>query len=523
MSENTQPTLNDLVSNQLAEHMPKGDAQPTTTSEQATITKPHTPPTKEPVRLIADDTVNEVDYDKMTALPTENEQSEIDHNNGSSLPPGTDDAIRAYEESMEQDFAESFDVRNKLSESGVSNGIIDGIDASKEKYASDEEKEKSLKSKRDEDDDEELSDEERERVFNEKYEASTVVIKKFGDGYLELTPEEQQKISTVKNIRVEDVETISIDTLRRKKKKKHKVDSVIKRRTDVKSIPVALPSSGYVAMLTGLSTHEVMLLIEQGNSEDPVAMTQQKWSIIYDHIVETSIGKLTFPEFMKGVSYYDYSMLVFGLLCATYPSEDKVGLSCNKCEKEYDHKYTMRSLIRTESISPELQTRIMDIIDASHTEDAARLMANNSLVQETTTIRLPESGYIVELQMQTANDFINNTVNGISELDDPRYQQAALMSTAVKTILVLDDEDEEESYIEYDDFESVVKLIFSLKDKDLIILTNKATKILEDKEVPFGFMNVHCPHCDHYSETLEVPIEQILFQRYQAAMTTTVD
>jgi hypothetical protein len=69
----------------------------------------------------------------------------------------------------------------------------------------------------------------------------------------------------------------------------------------------------------------------------------------------------------------------------------------------------------------------------------------------------------------------------------------------------------------------ITKIIYSLQDTDILVLSKQSELILEDLSFDFGLMNVKCPHCGHYREEVPFDIESILFYRYQQAMNTTVE
>ena len=88
--------------------------------------------------------------------------------------------------------------------------------------------------------------------------------------------------------------------------------------------------------MTGCSTFELMGLIT-GDSVDVMALVS-KWTLIHSKVETTSIGKLNFNDFLNSVSSMEYDMLVYGILCATFPEEDTFPLTCPKCRTSIEHK-----------------------------------------------------------------------------------------------------------------------------------------------------------------------------------------
>lgn len=363
--------------------------------------------------------------------------------------------------------------------------------------------------------------EEREDDFNQKYQEAIVVIDKLGMGKVNFTEEERAKLEVVKKIKVEEVETVKLRTVKKKRAKKDSLDKILKRQPSLAS-HIVNPASGYTAALKGCSTYELMTL--SGGGEDPLREMENKWSLIYSKIQEASIKFESFNDFLKSTAASDYSMFIYGLLCATYPDTDKIPLKCPNCQTQFEHEYDTRSLIRAEGMSDRMKELVASIIDNSHTEETARRIHEGSVVRQVKEIELPLSGYILEVYVQSAYDLIYNSIKGLSENREEKYNQASILSTIVKAAYI-PDPDAEGEYYEYSEPIDVTKIIYELKDTDILTLTRMSEKLLEDVSIEFGLMNVKCPNqkCGDYRESVPFDIESILFFRYQQAMSTVVE
>lgn len=374
-----------------------------------------------------------------------------------------------------------------------------------------------------EDEEAEVDPEELERELNDKFNQAIVIIDKMNAGTtINFTDEEREKLEHVRKIRLEEVETVSIKSIKRKKSKKQNLDSILKRQKSVHSVPVILPISGYTAVLKGCSTYELISLM--GGSQNALLDTEAKWTLLHDKLESTSLGMMNFNDFLRATAANDYNMMIYGLLCATYPDDDKIPLKCqeDKCRKEHDHHYSVKSLLRAEKMSDKLRETIVNVIDNSHTKEAAQIVHDKSAVQQVKEIQLPVSGIILELYIQSAHELLYTSIKALNENEEEKYNQAAVLSTVVKSAYV-PDPDEDESYFEYTNAIDVTKIIYSLTDTDILTLSRQSELLLDDLNVEFGLMNIKCPHCGHYRETLAFDIETILFYRYQQAMSTTVE
>lgn len=363
-----------------------------------------------------------------------------------------------------------------------------------------------------------------EKEFTEKYNTAVDVIVKTGVGtVLDFTPEERAKLERAKTIKLEEIETVEIKTLKTKRlKKPSELNKIIKRSNDSRTTQVVLPLSGYTATMKGCSAYELMGLIDtKGN---PVTDTQNKWSVIHSKIETTSIGKMDFNTFLRNTASSDYNNLVYGVLCATYPDDDKIPVTCpdEKCNMQYDHHYSIRSLIRAEEMSDRLRDTFMKIADASIDVETARKCHDEALVNTVKAIVLPVCGYTIEIYVQTAYDLINRSIKGLSKDKDSKFAEAAVLSTMVNRILIPDEEEPDVPY-EIDAAMEISEIIYGLSDIDLNVLRTVADDLFGDMIVGFGLMSVKCPTCGHFTPTIPMDLEQLLFYKYRQAMSMTIE
>lgn len=359
----------------------------------------------------------------------------------------------------------------------------------------------------------------------ENQEVATVLIDKLGSSIFKFTPEQEEKLERAKVIRVKEVDDIELKTIRtRRPKGKDAAVTINKRRSRLNTTPVVLPMSGYTASMGGASAHELLALAQ--SMENPLLDTQTRWSLLYDKLHDPSIPMKNFTQFLSKTAFSDYEMMVYGVLCSTYPDEDIVSLTCTKCEKDYEHKYTPRSLLRYEELakSEKLQQLVAGAVESSLVVDRALAHHDSAPVNSVRRVRLPDSQFILELYTQSAHDFIEKSVKSISENSDSRQEQALILATMVSRILVPDFESDPNDpfYDEFDTPADIAQLIYGLRDTDILMLAREGERT-DDSKFTFGFTDVVCSHCGNRHATYPIEIENILFLRFQQATSTDVE
>jgi hypothetical protein len=360
-------------------------------------------------------------------------------------------------------------------------------------------------------------------AFNKKFDEAIVIIDKTNMGrIIDFTEDERKKLERAKVIKLEEIQDIALKTIRTKKitsgKNNFSIDEVLRRKQSLHASNVVLPASQYTAVLKGCTPYELMELVTENPSQ--LIVQEAKWGLIYSKIESTSIGKMTYNQFLQNTATADYPVLVYGILCATYPDDDKFPLTCQKegCKHLFEHYYSVKSLIRAEKMSEELKIKFAAIVDHSHTSDDAKAFHDTCPVISLKRIQLPMSGYVLDISMQSAYDFMYKSIKELQDNKEEKYNQAAITSSIVRSIFIPDGDE----YLQFDNPIDITKAIYHLNSTDLKILYKTAQELFDHTAFEFGLMNVVCPNCRTKTNTVPVDVESILFYKYQQELSTTI-
>ena len=380
-----------------------------------------------------------------------------------------------------------------------------------------------------------IHDEEVEERY-EKYNEAVVLIDKIGMGQaINFSDQEREKLRKVNVIKLKEVEEVSLENIKIKRPKKEtRAQDILRKGRNPFSTNVAAVASGYTATIRGGSSYEIISLLKEAT--DQVLDTEAKWQLIYDKIETMSCGKPeSFTEWLKMTAASDYNTFLYGILVATYPDDDTITFNCNTadCKKEqfeFNWKYSVRSLLRAERMSDIMKDRFAKTVDNSYSVALSKAYAENeSPMSVTRRVRLPYSEMIVELQIQSAYDLIYKSISNLGgDNVDKKYAEMAVLSTSVAKILVPDmesgiDENGNYEYYELIDAMEIVEALYTLQDKDLVILNSLVTEIYSDISFDFGLMNIECPKCHQITPYHPMEIENILFRKLQQAAALEVE
>lgn len=366
-------------------------------------------------------------------------------------------------------------------------------------------------------------DEERKSIIN-------VLIDKTGlGGDFKFTDEEKEKISSSTEIRLKEVEEMDLSTITVKKADKSFLESVNEFQISSSKVPVVFPASRFKAYMTGLSYGE-MGDISLNNENVTFDQLQKKLTVIYNKMVNPSIGNFeSFEDFLKKFAYIDIDLAVYGLVVATFPEIDDIPLTCNNesCKRSFNHKYSPRTLIRFNNANEKFLNAMKDVVECQ-AADSDKLI-ESSPVRVHKRIRLPLSGFIVEIGIASAYDYLYTIVDNIigdkfkdDHPDDVNgiLQINATLLGLIRAVYVPSDDG---SYTMFDEFEDMINALYMVKPEEISILASLLQKYTDSYTVDFELFDIRCPHCGTETKRIPLDINSLVFLKYQRLMSTEID
>lgn len=364
-----------------------------------------------------------------------------------------------------------------------------------------------------------------------KYREAVVHIDKFNKKDVNFTEEEKAKLSHSTKIVLEEIEELDLRQIsRRKMADTAAVETISPLRANTHNqTTVPLLSSGLVASFDGCPPLEVM-----GLGIDPDMMPHQKAQIyadfLYKHLKSTSIGdKITRDEFDK-ISYNDMEMMFYAIVCATYPDMDYLPVICRSetCNgnKEYQHYYSTRSLLRVERLHEDAIEIMGNLADSATTLEARRLYANSPAMQ-TKTFRLPENRAIVVVSSTSIAEFIKRMI--VMQDIPQEYIFAGTTAIYIKQVLIPPTvegkvvEDLKAIHTSIEDTIPIIEFVQGLSSLDLSVIQEMIGRIQENVVPEFGLFDLTCPHCGEHKEFQELNPSDLLFFKVEQEMNRPVE
>ncbi len=309
-------------------------------------------------------------------------------------------------------------------------------------------------------------------------------------------------------------------------------------------VPVTLPYSAYRCIIRPVNWFDVIKLTapSSGNISD---IELQKWSIIYRHIKNPSIGDFTdFEDFLKKTKYDDRETLMWALLAATSDDEEEIQMPCinKKCEYVHLMKYCPRTIIHTDVEAAE-KMHYAEIHDASVGADAIELWKN--LSDKHRAFKLPNTGIIVEMGRPSAYEYITEKLplmkmlferakpgvrmeeaNMEKMMNDPTMIEFSMLTSVAMFVsaVIITKDSVDYRYTKWQDIENVVSNMLDFNDSGILfnMISQERSK---NPPIEFYLSDVTCPKCGRHDERLMINdiAGTLLFQLSRRFQNTTVN
>lgn len=456
----------------------ESDEETTTIAEKAAQSKPTAKPEEDydgPGAVISKE-----DYDRM-----KKSQETKGFKVGQENTPETQESVKAYLADMDKDIEKAKETAEKIK-------------------ASDEYKAK-----------------------QNKVESVTVIIDKSGMGETIFTDEEMKKIEKADKIKLIEQTTETFKGIKIKKKyDKTKLHTVSKKVFDKTYSSFINVGSGYLGKMKSISSAEAIGLIQSAQGEQTANTISERWSLLYSKLAYTSIGEFkTFDDFLRNTAFTDYNVMVYAVICSTYPDEDKLSLTCvNKnCQKQFEIPYSNKLLIRSDKVSETMGGKVQEIIEADSFLDEAIKLHESSPVKTVNRVSVSENNEILfDISIPSAYEVIERIYRGLDKkFMDVKYDRMLELSYYIRAAYLLDSDGD---YIEIDDPNDIISDVLNrMNEYQLKRLEALCTRIGNDIVFEFGFKTIECPHCHNKVNDFPLDLNMLLFQRVRRLMNMKID
>lgn len=311
----------------------------------------------------------------------------------------------------------------------------------------------------------------------------------------------------------------------------------------INDVPITLPLSGYRCVMRSINWFDFIKLTapaSQNGSDNEL----KKWSVIYDHIKNPSIGEFKdLEDFMKKTKYQDRELLMWGLLVATADDEETLSITCGNpnCKKQIKINYRPREILHIDN--KKVPSWYVPAYKASVGPEAVKIWEEANTKRK--RYKLPHTGIIVEINEPSAHEFVTKKLPLINDLYkryrpdgdmtqiDPndvsmaQFDYLSANALFVSAMTIVREEKGKPKEYRFTNWEQLEEIITkSLDSYDSGILLKLIEKTRENvSPISFRVEDINCSSCGRHEDY--IPINDIgtslLFQVSRRLSSTQIN
>jgi hypothetical protein len=329
------------------------------------------------------------------------------------------------------------------------------------------------------------------------------------------------KIVRSKSIQVNEIEKKDVPVATRRITNIADYRALANRRKASKDVEITervLVNSGLIITLKSATSLEMATIFKS------VADSETDWSkmysFVYEHHTGTSIGKLSYNDFVQKISPSDIETCLDGIYEISETDERKVQLNCGigdgGCGAPYEVTIKPATLPCVDRLPEASKNRVKEIVSVRNNIEEARKVQESSptmmakYVQfgdRTLCVRSTTGHMIIERNDQLENITVNyNALIALLVL----YVESIKISYSVR-------EDAAPEVIEIDAVDLICEELKTLNDVELEELKQIIAEGLNDYEpVKYSLKGTfRCPNCGNTKTEVDCNISDLIFQKVQ--------
>lgn len=278
-----------------------------------------------------------------------------------------------------------------------------------------------------------------------------------------------------------------------------------------KTMQVVACQSSYTLQVSALKNQEIQNIND--TDSDVYNSNKKLYRIIYNHIEDTSVGKMSYDTWLRNTSYFDLETILYGIYCMTFPYENKYTIRCPDpdCNHRFEVVTNNNTLIETRG-KDEIYEKINEVI-AGVTN--AKDILNHSHIHTTHRIICNESKIIFDSRIPSLYDYLEGCLAKLTPAMINDYSDATSASLFIDKIYIPDlgtlNNTGELKFVPVSNRQEIIRTIAELPYYDGVQLLDDIGEFIDKYRVTYSLKNITCPSCGRVIENIPLSIENLLF------------
>ena len=341
-----------------------------------------------------------------------------------------------------------------------------------------------------------------------------VEAKQTNSFYASLPDADKEKVRAAKVIKINETELKDIPTSIRTIDSLSEYRKILPRRISGEYVEVVLPNSGYIATMGASGSLAMATILPDPNTNQ--IDFQKRYQFCFNNLVNTSIGMLSFSDFILQTSPQDLDAMIGAIYRASCPPTQKITLNCGnpKCGKDYDITFNTNDLIDVDAFSNDTKIQINKIIEARDVLGKAKEVHNEAPVMVSKTYKLSDDLYITVKAMDGQMTIERFPL--MQQITDQYGQLSAFLSLYVKEVrrLITPEGADKPEWFTINDPIIIADEFYNMTDEQLDVVRVAIDELQVYDSYQYSFKGpYHCPHCGREELKVACPLDELVFQK----------
>lgn len=272
------------------------------------------------------------------------------------------------------------------------------------------------------------------------------------------------------------------------------------------SYEVIALQSGYRAALQPMNNIDMIRVRKFTGTEKEQNL--KLFALVFNHIVNSGLGKIKFEEWLKITSEADFPTFVYGIYCATFPEKSEYNVTCPHCGKDNATAIGKEYLVQVndQSTGP----YITDILSQNYSPSE---LVKHSVVNMKERHVLPSSKVVVDIVTPTLSDYIRTLQRTEAFKGIEREVFAYLNNIGDMFIPHLQAFSEGRAeFIQLETIEEKARVIADMPPEDKKALEGFIKEKADKYRVDYKLPDFNCGSCNEEIKNIVVDMADVLFQ-----------
>lgn len=277
-----------------------------------------------------------------------------------------------------------------------------------------------------------------------------------------------------------------------------------------------LINSGYIGYFKKCGALEWSQLtpVIDDDSDEPRIDSGKVTKFCYDHLVTTSLGNISYRQFLEETSSEDIPSMLHAIMQSTLPDEQTVIMQCGRsnCRREFDATYHISELPDLDKITDDARDIVAKVTSAKDIIDDAKSVHEESCVMRKLSYTRRNDEVIFVFKHRDLANVIDRApaADGLVEIYG---ESAALISAYVNEVYIKIHKEQENEWYQSNDPTIICEELYKLSTDELDEIRAILQEIPSIDAIQYSLKgDFKCPHCNAISTNPAQDIMSLVFQ-----------